>query len=155
MTPSGYLLPCHCHSPLPPPPPSPPSAPLVSSDDDVDLEQLVNDMNSSIENVYSAQDDTALLLSNGHMHTPNYHHQNQPRVHVHHAAQSQAQRRQTAAGPPSSSSRDRLRQSQPMHIQAVRYVDTRHLLMISVLVSERAVKLLRFESQDRCGLIMI
>uniref|UniRef100_A0A3P8VTJ1 Growth factor receptor-bound protein 10a n=1 Tax=Cynoglossus semilaevis TaxID=244447 RepID=A0A3P8VTJ1_CYNSE len=89
-------------------------------DDDVDLEQLVNDMNSSIENVYSAQDDTALLLSNGHMHTPNYHHQNQPRVHVHHAAQSQAQRRQTAAGPPSSSSRDRLRQSQPMHIQAVR-----------------------------------
>ncbi|KAM9738213.1 LOW QUALITY PROTEIN: growth factor receptor-bound protein 10-like [Menidia menidia] len=37
-------------------------------DDDVDLEQLVNDMNSSVENVSSTQSDTALLLNNAHQH---------------------------------------------------------------------------------------
>uniref|UniRef100_A0A8D3C585 Growth factor receptor-bound protein 10-like n=1 Tax=Scophthalmus maximus TaxID=52904 RepID=A0A8D3C585_SCOMX len=46
---------------------------------------MVNEMNSSMESVYSTQADTALLLNNGHMHTP-----------------------------------ERLRHSQPMHIQAVR-----------------------------------
>ncbi|GLD57961.1 growth factor receptor-bound protein 10-like protein [Lates japonicus] len=35
-------------------------------DDDVDLEQLVNEMNSSMESVYSTQADTALLLNNRH-----------------------------------------------------------------------------------------
>uniref|UniRef100_A0A8P4GG80 Growth factor receptor-bound protein 10 n=1 Tax=Dicentrarchus labrax TaxID=13489 RepID=A0A8P4GG80_DICLA len=65
--------------------------------DDVDLEQLVNDMNSSMESVYSTQADTALLLNNGHAH-----------------------RRHTPPLPSSSPSRERLRQSQPMHIQAVR-----------------------------------
>ncbi|KAG7465550.1 hypothetical protein JOB18_015564, partial [Solea senegalensis] len=91
-------------------------------DDDVDLEQLVNDMNSSMESVYSTQADTALLLNNGHMHTPHYHQQQ----HHHHAHAAypghgqQAHRRHTPPLHPSSPSREKLRHSQPMHIQAVR-----------------------------------
>ncbi|TNM93284.1 hypothetical protein fugu_018686 [Takifugu bimaculatus] len=88
-------------------------------DDDVDLEQLVNDMNSSMESVYSTQADTTLLLNNGHAHTPNHHHH-----HHHHQpgypGPGQAHRRHTPTIAASSPSRDRLRHSQPMHIQAVR-----------------------------------
>uniref|UniRef100_A0A3B4T642 Growth factor receptor-bound protein 10a n=1 Tax=Seriola dumerili TaxID=41447 RepID=A0A3B4T642_SERDU len=87
--------------------------------DDVDLEQLVNEMNSSMESVYSTQADTALLLNNGHMHSPHNHHQ----VHVHAAypGHGQGHRRHTPPLPTTSSpSRERLRHSQPMHIQAVR-----------------------------------
>uniref|UniRef100_A0A8P4FWA1 Growth factor receptor-bound protein 10 n=1 Tax=Dicentrarchus labrax TaxID=13489 RepID=A0A8P4FWA1_DICLA len=93
-TPSGYLLscsfycPCHSLSSYTLPHLSHPTVPPACTDDDVDLEQLVNDMNSSMESVYSTQADTALLLNNGHVHAPHHHHQ--------------------------------LRQSQPMHIQAVR-----------------------------------
>ncbi|TNN54895.1 Growth factor receptor-bound protein 10 [Liparis tanakae] len=79
-------------------------------EDDVDLEQLVNEMNSSMESVYSTQADTALLLTNGH--APAHHHA--------------AQRRQTP--PLSSTSRERLRHSQPMHIRAVRCLQEEHLL---------------------------
>ncbi|CAF99486.1 unnamed protein product, partial [Tetraodon nigroviridis] len=88
-------------------------------DDDVDLEQLVNDMNSSMENVYSTQADTALLLNNGHGHAPNYHHHH-PHAHPAYPGPGQANRRHLPAIVASSPSRDRLRHSQPMHIQAVR-----------------------------------
>ncbi|KAE8282218.1 Growth factor receptor-bound protein 10 [Larimichthys crocea] len=85
-------------------------------DDDVDLEQLVNDMNSSMESVYSTQADTALLLNNGHGHAPHHHHHHH-HMHPAYPGHGQAYRRHT---PPSSSpSRERLRHSQPMHIQAV------------------------------------
>ncbi|CAB1437053.1 unnamed protein product [Pleuronectes platessa] len=86
-------------------------------DDDVDLEQLVNEMNSSMESVYSTQADTALLLSNGHRHSPHYH-PHQQHVHVSYPGHSQAHRRHTPPLP--SPSKERLRHSQPMHIQAVR-----------------------------------
>uniref|UniRef100_A0A8D0AFR8 Growth factor receptor-bound protein 10a n=1 Tax=Sander lucioperca TaxID=283035 RepID=A0A8D0AFR8_SANLU len=75
------------------------------TDDDVDLEQLVNDMNSSMESVYSTQADTALILNNGHSH-----------------------RRHTPPLLPSSPSREKLRHSQPMHIQAVRCLQEAHRL---------------------------
>ncbi|XP_044191724.1 growth factor receptor-bound protein 10-like isoform X1 [Thunnus albacares] len=85
-------------------------------DDDVDLEQLVNEMNSSMESVYSTTD-TALLLNNGHAHTPHHHHHH---IHVAYPGHGQAHRRHTPPIPTSSPSRERLRHSQPMHIQAVR-----------------------------------
>uniref|UniRef100_A0A8C6VVD8 Growth factor receptor-bound protein 10a n=1 Tax=Nothobranchius furzeri TaxID=105023 RepID=A0A8C6VVD8_NOTFU len=78
---------------------------LSSSNDDVDLEQLVNDMNSSVESVQSTQADTALLLNDGHAH-----------------------RRHTPPVHPSSPNRERLRHSQPMHIQAVRCLKEEHQL---------------------------
>lgn len=87
-----------------------------STDDDVDLEQLVNDMNSSMESVYSTQADTALLLNNGHTHVPHHHHHHHPAYQ----GPGQAHRRHTPSLAASSPSRERLRHSQPMHIQAVR-----------------------------------
>ncbi|XP_010792725.1 growth factor receptor-bound protein 10-like [Notothenia coriiceps] len=71
-------------------------------EDDVDLEQLVNDMNSSMESVYSTQSDTALLLNNSHAPAPHHHHH-----HMHPAFP---------------------RHSQPMHIQAVRCLQEEHRL---------------------------
>ncbi|XP_032391005.1 growth factor receptor-bound protein 10 isoform X1 [Etheostoma spectabile] len=93
-------------------------------DDDVDLEQLVNDMNSSMESVYSTQADTALILNNGHVHAPHQNH------HMHHAyvGHGQAHRRHTPPLPPSSPSREKLRHSQPMHIQTVRCLQEEHRL---------------------------
>lgn len=90
--------------------------PTVCTDDDVDLEQLVNDMNSSTENVDSTQADTALLLNNGHGHAPHPPHQHHPA----HPGPGQANRRHLPTVVASSPSRDRLRHSQPVHIQAVR-----------------------------------
>ncbi|KAM7372907.1 hypothetical protein PAMP_007800 [Pampus punctatissimus] len=109
-TPSGYLQSCnvHCHCL------SPPFSTLSTADDDVDLEQLVNEMNSSMESVYSTTD-TALLLNNGHAHAPHQHH-----IHAAYPGHSQAHRRHTPPLPSSSPSRERLQHSQPMHIQAVR-----------------------------------
>ncbi|KAF3833682.1 hypothetical protein F7725_024886 [Dissostichus mawsoni] len=52
-------------------------------EDDVDLEQLVNDMNSSMESVYSTQSDTALLLNNGHA-PATHHHQGHGQAHCRH-----------------------------------------------------------------------
>lgn len=94
----------HCHSPSPTFLPSCPPPP----DDDVDLEQLVNDMNSSMESVYSTQADTALLLNNSHAH------------HPHNPAYPGHGRRHTPPLAASSPARGGLRHSQPMHIQAVR-----------------------------------
>ncbi|XP_072227120.1 growth factor receptor-bound protein 10-like isoform X2 [Leuresthes tenuis] len=87
----------------------------ASTDDDVDLEQLVNDMNSSMDSVHSTQADTALLLNNGHAHTPHHHH-----PHSAYVGHGQTHRRHTPPLPPVSPFRERLRHSQPMHIQAVR-----------------------------------
>uniref|UniRef100_A0A8C9LKC0 Growth factor receptor bound protein 10 n=1 Tax=Piliocolobus tephrosceles TaxID=591936 RepID=A0A8C9LKC0_9PRIM len=74
-------------------------------EDDVDLEVLVNDMNASLESLYSAcsmQSDTVPLLQNGQ------HARSQPR----------------ASGPrsvqPQVSPRQRVQRSQPVHILAVR-----------------------------------
>uniref|UniRef100_A0A2K5I3G4 Growth factor receptor bound protein 10 n=1 Tax=Colobus angolensis palliatus TaxID=336983 RepID=A0A2K5I3G4_COLAP len=74
-------------------------------EDDVDLEALVNDMNASLESLYSAcsmQSDTVPLLQNGQ------HARSQPR----------------ASGPrsvqPQVSPRQRVQRSQPVHILAVR-----------------------------------
>uniref|UniRef100_A0A672GPG6 Growth factor receptor-bound protein 10-like n=1 Tax=Salarias fasciatus TaxID=181472 RepID=A0A672GPG6_SALFA len=58
--------------------------PSSSSDDDVDLEQLVNDMNSSMDSVYSTQADTALLLNNGHAHAHHHHHHHNHHHQPHH-----------------------------------------------------------------------
>nr|XP_057902394.1 growth factor receptor-bound protein 10-like isoform X1 [Doryrhamphus excisus]XP_057902395.1 growth factor receptor-bound protein 10-like isoform X1 [Doryrhamphus excisus] len=88
--------------------PAPPNLPH-HHDDDVDLEKLVNEMNSSMESVYSNQADTALIL-NGHGH---HHHMHAPCVR-----HGQALRRHTPPAVPPS--RERLRHSQPMHIQAAR-----------------------------------
>ncbi|KAM4630446.1 growth factor receptor-bound protein 10-like, partial [Polymixia lowei] len=85
-------------------------------EDDVDLEQLVNEMNSSMESVYSScstRADTALLLHNGHVHAPHHHHHHPGRGHAH-------QRPAPPPLPPCSPSRERLRRSQPVHIHAVR-----------------------------------
>uniref|UniRef100_A0A2K5U196 Growth factor receptor bound protein 10 n=2 Tax=Macaca TaxID=9539 RepID=A0A2K5U196_MACFA len=74
-------------------------------EDDVDLEALVNDMNASLDSLYSAcsmQSDTVPLLQNGQ------HDRSQPR----------------ASGPrsvqPQVSPRQRVQRSQPVHILAVR-----------------------------------
>lgn len=83
----------------------PPSSRRFPADDDVDLEQLVNDMNASVESVASTRADTALLLRSGYAH---HHHQGPGRRH------------HTPSLNASSPSRGGLRHSQPMHIQAVR-----------------------------------
>ncbi|XP_030638173.1 growth factor receptor-bound protein 10 isoform X2 [Chanos chanos] len=75
-------------------------------EDDVDLEALVNDMNSSFESLYSTcsmQSDSAPLLHNGQAHRPTSHPHNAEHTHTH-----------------STSPKQRLRRSQPMHILAVR-----------------------------------
>uniref|UniRef100_A0A3Q2ZNS8 Growth factor receptor-bound protein 10a n=1 Tax=Hippocampus comes TaxID=109280 RepID=A0A3Q2ZNS8_HIPCM len=86
---------------------------LFLTDDDVDLERLVNEMNSSMESVYSTPADTALILNNGHAPPHHHHHL----MHVPFVRHGPAVRRHA---PPSVPARERLRHSQPMHIQAVR-----------------------------------
>jgi hypothetical protein len=80
-------------------------------EDDVDLETLVNDMNASLESLYSAcnmQSDTVPLLQNGQHPQHPQHPRSQP----------------TASGPrplqPQVSPRQRVQRSQPVHILAVR-----------------------------------
>ncbi|XP_037532332.1 growth factor receptor-bound protein 10 [Nematolebias whitei] len=92
-------------------------------EDDVDLEALVNDMNSSLESVYSSgsgpQTESTPLLHNGQNSCSHHHHtqSNQPR---------QLHTAQVSPEPPPSSSptaeppHTGLRRSQPMHILAVR-----------------------------------
>ncbi|KAL0172793.1 hypothetical protein M9458_033104, partial [Cirrhinus mrigala] len=69
--------------------------------DDVDLEALVNDMNSSFESLYntscSVQTESTPLLHNGQPHRPAAYH----------------------SLPQPTSPHQRLRRSQPMHILAV------------------------------------
>ncbi|XP_077383415.1 growth factor receptor-bound protein 10-like isoform X4 [Festucalex cinctus] len=88
---------------------------LFPIEDDVDLEALVNDMNSSLENLYStcgAQQTS--LLQNGQTSTSSHTQLRQG----HHALSH------SSPEPPSSTSADlpqaSLRRSQPMHILAVR-----------------------------------
>lgn len=80
-------------------------------DDDVDLEQLVNDMNASVESVASMRADTALLLGGSYAHR-----------------QGLGRRHHTPPLNASSRCRGGLRQSQPMHIQAVRCLQEQHKL---------------------------
>uniref|UniRef100_A0AAZ3RSQ4 Growth factor receptor bound protein 10 n=1 Tax=Oncorhynchus tshawytscha TaxID=74940 RepID=A0AAZ3RSQ4_ONCTS len=69
---------------------------------DVDLEALVNDMNSSLESLYSScntHTETAPLLHNSHVHTPHHGHRPTPPI-------------------PLSCPQERLCRSQPVHINA-------------------------------------
>ncbi|KAJ8273153.1 hypothetical protein GJAV_G00098120 [Gymnothorax javanicus] len=77
--------------------------------DDVDLEALVNDMNSSFESLYSAcgvPADSTPLLQNGQLH------------HIH---------QQGHAQPQLTSPKQKVRRSQPMHILAVRRLQEEEL----------------------------
>ncbi|KAL6489107.1 hypothetical protein MHYP_G00028480 [Metynnis hypsauchen] len=79
-------------------------------EDDVDLEALVNDMNSSFESLcstYSVQAEAVPLLHNGQSHRPNEQTHSHSHTHSH------------AHGQPTSL-HQKLRRSQPMHILAVR-----------------------------------
>ncbi|XP_015241509.1 PREDICTED: growth factor receptor-bound protein 10-like isoform X2 [Cyprinodon variegatus] len=96
----------------------------ASTDDDVDLEQLVNDMNSSVESLQSTQGETALLLNNGHVHASHHQHHHLS-AHVGH---SQIHRRHPPSLHPSPPSREQMKHSQPMHIQAVRCLQEEHQL---------------------------
>ncbi|XP_077577316.1 growth factor receptor-bound protein 10-like isoform X3 [Stigmatopora nigra] len=95
-------------------------------EDDVDLEALVNDMNSSLESLYSTcsaqQTDSTLLLQNGKTSTSSQQHHNHHRHHTQHAQLRQGHH--VSPEPPSSTSTDLpqagLQRSQPMHILAVR-----------------------------------
>uniref|UniRef100_A0A3P9IY96 Growth factor receptor-bound protein 10b n=1 Tax=Oryzias latipes TaxID=8090 RepID=A0A3P9IY96_ORYLA len=107
-------------------------------EDDVDLEALVNDMNSSLESLYSScsgpQTESTPLLHNGQSSSSHHHH------HHHHIQHNQARQLQqpqvlshTSPELPSSSSlsadlpRTSLRRSQPMHILAVRRLQEEEL----------------------------
>uniref|UniRef100_A0A1A8M8H2 Growth factor receptor-bound protein 10 n=1 Tax=Nothobranchius pienaari TaxID=704102 RepID=A0A1A8M8H2_9TELE len=95
-------------------------------EDDVDLEALVNDMNSSLESLYSTcssqQTESAPLLHNGQNSCSHHHHiqHNQPRQQVF---------TQVSPEPPSSSSptadppQTSLRRSQPMYCCLLRAVE--------------------------------
>ncbi|XP_007232099.1 growth factor receptor-bound protein 10 isoform X1 [Astyanax mexicanus] len=75
-------------------------------EDDVDLEALVNDMNSSFESLYSTYSvhaEAAPLLQNGQPHRSSEHTHSHSHTHSH-----------------PTSPHQRLRRSQPMHILAVR-----------------------------------
>ncbi|KAM4633835.1 growth factor receptor-bound protein 10-like [Polymixia lowei] len=102
-------------------------------EDDVDLEALVNDMNSSLESLYSTcssqQTESAPLLHNGQTSSSHqHHHLHHQHHHTHHSQPRQGQHSHTPSHvspePSSSSSSDSpqtsLRRSQPMHILAVR-----------------------------------
>ncbi|XP_054636759.1 growth factor receptor-bound protein 10 isoform X3 [Dunckerocampus dactyliophorus] len=92
-------------------------------EDDVDLEALVNDMNSSLESLYSTcsahQTESTPLLQNGQtsassqQHHHNHHHPHTQHTHLRHGHHA-----------PNHASTDRpqasLQRSQPMHILAVR-----------------------------------
>ncbi|XP_038155723.1 growth factor receptor-bound protein 10-like isoform X2 [Cyprinodon tularosa] len=96
----------------------------ASTDDDVDLEQLVNDMNSSVESLQSTQGETALLLNNGHVHASHHQHHHLSA----HVGYSQIHRRHPPSLHPSPPSREQTKHSQPMHIQAVRCLQEEHQL---------------------------
>lgn len=113
-------------------------------EDDVDLEALVNDMNSSLESLYSTcsgqHSESTPLLHNGQTTSSSTHHQhhhqqqqqNQHHLNYHHGGQPTRQGPHSLHAPshaspePSSSSsssdspQTSLRRSQPMHILAVR-----------------------------------
>ncbi|CAJ1061757.1 growth factor receptor-bound protein 10 isoform X3 [Xyrichtys novacula] len=103
-------------------------------EDDVDLEALVNDMNSSLESLYSTcsgpQTESTPLLHNGQTSSSHQHHHHHQH-HQHHTQHNQPRQGHShglshvSPEPPSSSSsadspQSGLRRSQPMHILAVR-----------------------------------
>lgn len=107
-------------------------------EDDVDLEALVNDMNSSLESLYSTcsgqQTESTPLLQNGQLCSSHHHHHH----HHHHMQHNQPRHSHQSDGLShvspelhSSSSVDSpqtgLRRSQPMHILAVRYLSVWHI----------------------------
>ncbi|XP_072316219.1 growth factor receptor-bound protein 10 isoform X2 [Eucyclogobius newberryi] len=104
-----------------------PSSPNHNQEDDVDLEALVNDMNSSLENLYSScsgqQAETTPLLHNGqppsshqHLHHHHPHHHHQPRYALHPSHMSPTSSSSSSADSPQTA----ILRSQPMHILAVR-----------------------------------
>ncbi|XP_028326066.1 growth factor receptor-bound protein 10 isoform X2 [Gouania willdenowi] len=91
-------------------------------EDDVDLEALVNDMNSSLESLYSSCSgqpiESTPLLPNGQATSSHHHHHNLPRQGPHvlnHLSPEPA-----LSSPSTDSPQAVLRRSQPMHILAVR-----------------------------------
>uniref|UniRef100_A0A665UIK0 Growth factor receptor-bound protein 10-like n=1 Tax=Echeneis naucrates TaxID=173247 RepID=A0A665UIK0_ECHNA len=86
-------------------------------EDDVDLEALVNDMNSSLESLYSTcssqQTESTPLLHNGQTSSSHQHHHHHTQLN--HPRQGQHSHTLTHVSPEPS-----LRRSQPMHILAVR-----------------------------------
>lgn len=114
-------------------------------EDDVDLEALVNDMNSSLESLYSTcsgqQTESTPLLQNGQPCSSHHHH------HHHHMQHNQPRHSHQSEGLShvspelhSSSSVDSpqtgLRRSQPMHILAVRYLSLWHIWRCNLLFSQ-------------------
>ncbi|XP_049586547.1 growth factor receptor-bound protein 10 isoform X1 [Syngnathus scovelli] len=99
-------------------------------EDDLDLEALVNDMNSSLESLYSTssaqQTESTSLLQNGQTSTSSQQPHNHHRPNTHHAQLQQGHHllSHSSHEPPSSASIDlpqaSLCRSQPMHILAVR-----------------------------------
>ncbi|CDQ91617.1 unnamed protein product [Oncorhynchus mykiss] len=94
------------------------STPSKLSEDDVDLEALVNDMNSSFESLYSTcssvqSESVPLLQHNGQVHVHRNHHRSAPMPPHTHTSASELQHSPT-------SPKQRLQRSQPMHILAVR-----------------------------------
>lgn len=89
-------------------------------EDDVDLEALVNDMNSSLESLYSTcsgqQTETTPLLHNGQT-SSSHHHHHQQRLGQH---QSHMSPEPLSSSSSADSPQTGLRRSQPMHILAVR-----------------------------------
>ncbi|XP_068610844.1 growth factor receptor-bound protein 10 [Brachionichthys hirsutus] len=90
-------------------------------EDDVDLEALVNDMNSSLESLYSTcsgqQTESTPLLHNGQISSSHHHNSPEPPSSS------------LSAEPPHAS----LRRSQPMHILAVRRLQVEQQLKTSSL----------------------
>lgn len=118
---------------------------LSPPEDDVDLEALVNDMNSSLESLYSTcsgqQTESTPLLHNGQSasshqlhHHPHHTQLNQPRQGLHSHAQSHICPEPPTSSSPADSSHRSLRRSQPMHILAVRLVTPKHPQNIHVEV---------------------
>ncbi|XP_061807033.1 growth factor receptor-bound protein 10 isoform X5 [Nerophis lumbriciformis] len=112
-------------------------------EDDVDLEALVNDMNSSLESLYSTcsaqQTESTPLLQNGQTSASSQQHHNHHYPHTHHTQLRQGHHLSSHASPelPSSTSTDRsqasLQRSQPMHILAVRRLQEEQQLRTSSL----------------------
>nr|XP_057908788.1 growth factor receptor-bound protein 10-like isoform X2 [Doryrhamphus excisus] len=99
-------------------------------EDDVDLEALVNDMNSSLESLYSTcsahQTESTPLLQNGQTSASSQQHNHTHHPHTHHTHLRQGYHALSHASPepPIATPTDRpqasLQRSQPMHILAVR-----------------------------------
>uniref|UniRef100_A0A6Q2WVS4 Growth factor receptor-bound protein 10b n=1 Tax=Esox lucius TaxID=8010 RepID=A0A6Q2WVS4_ESOLU len=97
----------------------------INLEDDVDLEALVNDMNSSFESLYSTcssvhSESVPLLQHNGQVHVHRDQHRCATQAPQTHASPSEAQL--SPASP-----KQRLRRSQPMHILAVRRLQEEEL----------------------------